>query len=138
MSQSALSSVQFEVHARRGSRWLIEATVADVAIAQEQAQQLLHRSDVEGVRIWKELHDPVTRRTAGRIVSMEEKPRPKRRWRARSRGLPAQGEVAAGPQPARRRAAPLPQRHRDGGLALTTIATACAALVALAVIAAGS
>lgn len=138
MSQSASSNVQFEVHARRGSRWLIEATGTDVAIAQEQAQQLLQRSDVEGVRIWKEIHDSVTRRTAGRIVSMEEKPRPKRQWRARTRALPAQGKDATAPEPARRRVAAPQERPGEGGLALTTIASACAALVALAVIAAGN
>jgi hypothetical protein len=138
VSQSAPSNAQFEVHARRGSRWLIEATGADVAIAQEQAQQLLRRSDVEGVRIWKEIHDPVTRRTAGRIVSMEEKPRPKRRWRAKSRALPAQGKATAAPEPTRRRMTAPPRSPGDGRLALTTIAGACAALVALAVIAGSS
>lgn len=136
--QPAPSTILFEVHARRAGRWLIETTAASAGIAHEQAQELLLRPDVDGIRIWQEIHDPETRRTAGRTVLMEEKPRPKRRGRARSRALPAHGKDAAAHKPARRQAAAPQERPGDHGLALTTIVSACAALVALAAIAASN
>lgn len=136
MFQSGPANVQFEVHARRGSRWLIEATVTDIGIAQEQAQQLLQRADVDGVKIWKEISDPQTCRTAGRTLLVEEKPWRKRRWPARSRALPAQAKDASPREPDRRLAAAPPERPGDRGLALATIGSACMALVALAALAA--
>jgi hypothetical protein len=131
--------VHFEVHALRGTRWTIELALADGELAQERAQQILHRPEIDGVQVWKELHDPATGESAGRVILAEVKPKPKPRWRRRSRvpaaALDDQSAATSQPEPRRQPMAP-PPRRADWPLAGFSIGGACAALVALAVLAA--
>jgi hypothetical protein len=130
------TSIQFEVHALRGARWLIEAVLGDGDLAQVRARQLLAQADVDGIRVWKEIHDPVAGRSSARIVVAETKPRPKRRRRVGYLQAQAPAERLPAADPPRRHGAPPPERPDDRGLALATIGCACAALVALAVMSA--
>ena len=128
------TSIQFEVQALRGTRWVIELVSADGAVALERGRQLLQRADIDGVKVWQEVHDRSTGRTAGRIVLAETKPRPKRRRRVRygPPSVPAAG--AAAPEPSGRRVGSPPARGGDRGVALLSLGGACAALVGLAVL----
>jgi len=129
--------VHFEVHVQRRGRWTIEHALADEGAASGRARQLLQRAEVEAVKVWNELHDPVTGRSAGRLVYDEAKPAPKRRWRfARWTGEPPQESELDGEQRTRRRAAPRPPMPADWPVAAFSIGGGCAALVALAVLAA--
>src|SRR5689334_9619121 len=68
------TSSQFEVHALRGTRWVIEFVSADGATALERGHRLLQRAEIDGVKVWQEIHDPSSGRTAGRLVLTETKP----------------------------------------------------------------
>ena len=54
------TSIQFEVQALRGTRWVIELVSADGAAALERGRQLLQRADIDGVKVWQEVHDRST------------------------------------------------------------------------------
>ena len=126
-----------EVHVQRHGRWVIEFAVADAELAGERARQYLQRADVEAVKVWKELHDPATGQSAGRVVFAEAKPRPRPRWRfARWTGEAAdEAEPDAEPRP-RRKVAPRPSLSADWPVVALSIGGGCAALVAMAVLAA--
>lgn len=124
----------FEVHALRGTRWTIEVGLEDGELALEQARQVLQRADVDGVKVWKELHDPATGESAGRMVLCELKPKPKERWSFRVRRTTDNREAATAPR--RRPIAPPPAQPTDWALAWFSIGGACVALVALAALAA--
>ena len=129
--------VHFEVHVQRRGRWTIEHALPDEAAASERARQLFHRAEVEAVKVWKELHDSATGRSAGRLVYEEAKPVPKRRWRfARWTGEPAQEPELDDEERPRRRVAPRPTTPSDWPVAAFSIGGGCVALVALAVLAA--
>ena len=133
--EAAGKLVHFEVHALRGARWTIELALEDGGLALERAQQMLQLAELDGVKVWKEIHDPATGKSAGRVVSCELKPKPNERWSFRPRAPAADG-AAAGLEPRRRRMAEPPRRPADWPLACFSIGGACAALVALAVLAA--
>ena len=129
--------VHFEVHVQRRGRWTIEHALADEAAACGHARQLFQRGEVEAVKVWKELHDARSGRSAGRLVLEDAKPAPKRRWRfARWTGEPASEPEPDGAQLPRRRVAARPTLPADWPLAAFSIGGGCVALVALAVLAA--
>ena len=85
MSREAAGKlVHFEVHALHGERWSIDTALQDGEFALERARQLLQLADVHGVKVWKEIHDPESGQTAGRIMLVQLKRQPKRRWRLRA------------------------------------------------------
>ena len=131
--------VHFEVHALRGTRWTIELALADGELARVRAREIAQQAGIDGVKVWQELHDPATGESAGRVILAEVKPRPKARWRGRSRVVtPTADPSPARSEPApRRRPTTAPPSHRaDWPLAGFSIGGACAALVALALLAA--
>jgi hypothetical protein len=77
--EAARKLVHFEVQALHGERWLIDTALQDGGLALERARQLLQRADIAGVKVWKEVHDPASGQTAGRVVLTQLKPQPKRR-----------------------------------------------------------
>jgi hypothetical protein len=142
MSREAAGKlVHFEVHALHGERWSIDTALQDGELALERARQLLQLADVHGVKVWKEIHDPASGQTAGRIVLTQLKPQPKRPWRLRatppqpaptSPGEPRPDEPE--PRP-RRPVAPPPAAAAAGWpAAWLSVGAAGAALVALAVL----
>ena len=134
--EAAGKLVHFEVHALRGARWTIELALEDGELALERAQQMLQQAEIDGVKVWKEIHDPATGGSAGRVVSCELKPKPKERWSFRPPAAPAADDGAAAGLERRRVAGRPPPRPADWPLACFSIGGACAALVALAVLAA--
>ena len=128
------TSIQFEVQALRGTRWVIELVSADGAAALERGRQLLQRADIDGVKVWQEVQDRSTGRTAGRLVLAETKPQPKRRRRIRYGSPLAPAAGPSTPEPAGRRVTAPPARGGDRGMALVSLGGACAALVGLAVL----
>jgi hypothetical protein len=131
--------VHFEVHVQRGHRWTIELVAAEEVPACERARHFLQRAEVGGVKVWKEVHDPASGRTAGRIVLAEAKPPPRGgRWRfARwTRPAPERPELEAEGHTPRKVGAPRPELPHAWPAAALSIGGGCAALVALAVLAA--
>jgi hypothetical protein len=128
--------VHFEVHVQRGSRWTIELVAAEEAAACERARHYLQRAEVGGVKVWKEVHDPASGRTAGRIVLAEAKPPPRDRWRFARWTRPAPGQPEPEGHTSRAGAAPRPEAPDGWPVAALSIGGGCAALVALAVLAA--
>ncbi len=133
--QATRTLVHFEVQVLRGTRWTIELALEDGELALERAQQILRQPEIDGIKVWKEIHDPATGESAGRTVlcELKPKPKPKGRWALRVRP-PAEG--ADEPEPRRRRVAAPPPRPADWPIACLSIGGACTALVALAVLAA--
>jgi hypothetical protein len=130
--------VHFEVHVRRGERWTIELAAPEQDAACERARQFLQRPAVEGVKVWKEVYDPGTDQSAGRIVFAETKPKRKGRWRFGCWTAAVVEPAALEPSEAyvRRNVAPPPIAQADWPLAVLSIGGGCAALVALAALAA--
>ena len=129
--------VHFEVHVQRGERWTIELTAAEEEPACERARQFLQRPEIEGVKVWKEVHDPGTGRSAGRVVLAETKPKPKGRWRfARWTAPPSRNP----PRSPRSISAATSLRLRpcraDWPIAVCGIGGGCLALIVLAALAA--
>lgn len=134
--EAAGKLVHFEVHALRGARWTIEMALEDGELALERAQQILQQAEIDGIKVCKEIHDLATGGSAGRVVLCELKPKPKERLSFRTRPLgPEAGDAGAASERRRRVAAP-PPRPADWPVAWLSIGGACAALVALAVLAA--
>jgi hypothetical protein len=136
--EDARRLVHFEVHVQRGARWTIELTAAEEELACERARQFLQRADVDGVKVWKEVYQPASGQSAGRIVLAETRPRLKSRWRF-GRWTSVVDQAALQPEPegyVRRNVAPPPALAGDWPVAICSIGGGCAALVALAVLAA--
>lgn len=130
-------SEHFEVHLQRGGRWTIELTTAEEAEACARARLLLQRADTGSVKVWKEVHDPRTDQTAGRVVLDETRPRPKGRRRfARWTASPAEAPPADTNVHVRRAIAPPPRPPRDWPVVACSIGGGCLALIALATLAA--
>lgn len=129
--------VHFEVHVQRGERWTIELTAAEEEPACERARQFLQRPEILGVKVWKEVHDPGSGRSAGRVVLAETKPRPKSRWRfARWTAPPIEEPVPEPEVYQRRSVAPPPPMPADWPIAVCGIGGGCLALIVLAALAA--
>lgn len=71
----------FEVHARRGDRWVIDCTTQDAREALNEADELTRKSDVLAVKVFNERYDPRTDRSATRLIFEQEKPARKRQAR---------------------------------------------------------
>jgi hypothetical protein len=130
--------VHFEVHVQRGERWTIELTAGEEELACERARQFLQRADVDGVKVWKEVYHQGSGLAAGRLVLAETRPKLKGRWRF-GRWTSVPDETNATPEPegyVRRNVAPPPPLPTDWPVAICSIGGGCAALVALAVLAA--
>ena len=138
--EAARRLVHFEVQALHGERWLIDTALQDGDLALERARQLLQRADVSGVKVWKEIHDPASGQTAGRVVLTQLKPQPKRRWRLRATPPQPPPASPAEPRPdepaprTRRPVAPPPAAAAGWPAAWLSVGAAGAALVALAVL----
>ena len=116
--EDARRLVHFEVHVQRGARWTIELTAVEEELACERARQFLQRADVDGIKVWKEVYQPASGQSAGRIVLAETRPRLKGRWRF-GRWTAVVDHAATEPEPEdyvrRNVAAPPPTRHRLAG-----------------------
>ena len=136
--EEARRLVHFEVHVQRGARWTIELTAAEEELACERARQFLQQAEVDGIKVWKEIYHPASGQSAGRIVLAETRPRPKGALALRP--LDRRGRMSATePEPedyVRRDVAPPPPLATDWPVAICSIGGGCAALVALAVLAA--
>jgi hypothetical protein len=130
--------VHFEVHVQRGSRWMIELTAAEEDVACERVRQFLQRADVEGVKVWKEVFHQGSGLAAGRLVLAETRPKLKGRWHfGRCAAVPAPAETAPEPEfYVRRNVAPPLPAPAEWPIVWCSIGGSCAALVALAVLAA--
>ncbi len=136
--EDARRLVHFEVHVQRGARWTIELTAVEEELACERARQFLQRADVDGIKVWKEVYQPASGQSAGRIVLAETRPRLKGRWRF-GRWTAVVDHAATEPEPedyVRRNVAAPPPLATDWPVAICSIGGGCAALVALAVLAA--
>jgi hypothetical protein len=133
--QATRTLVHFEVQVLRGTRWTIELALEDGEQARARAREIAQQPAIDGVKVWQELHDPATGASAGRVILAEVKPRPMARRRRLSRTA-APSPVRPEPAPPRRPATAPPSRRGDWPLAGFSIGGACAALVALAVLAA--
>ena len=136
--EDARRLVHFEVHVQRGARWTIELTAAEEELACERARQFLQRADVDGIKVWKEVYQPASGQSAGRIVLAETRPQLKGRWRF-GRWAAVVDDSATAPEPedyVRRNVAPPPPIPTEWPVAICSIGGGCAALVALAVLAA--
>ena len=133
--EAAGKLVHFEVHALRGARWTIELALEDGELALERAQQILQQAEIDGIKVWKEIHDSATGGSAGRVVRCELKPKPRERSSFHTRpSWPAADDPGAALERRRRVAAP-PPRPAAWPVAWLSIGGGCAALVALAVLA---
>ena len=94
----------FEVHVRRGDRWVIDWTSPLAADALAEAEDLARKADVQGVKVVNERYDRRTDQSAARVIFKLEKPERKRpsgfaRPMAAPPG-PRRPAPAAGPSPA--------------------------------------
>ena len=116
--EDARRLVHFEVHVQRGARWTIELTAAEEELACERARQFLQRADVDGIKVWKEVYQPASGQSAGRIVLAETRPRLKGRWRF-GRWTAVVDDAATEPEPeelcAPQRGAAAAAAHRLAG-----------------------
>lgn len=78
MSEQAITRrwTHYELHVLHGERWLIDSTDTDRRTLLEEAQLLLQRPGVYGVKVCKETYDPVSEVAAGRVIFQQIKPRP--------------------------------------------------------------
>jgi hypothetical protein len=83
----------FEVHVRRGDRWVIDWTSPLAADALAEAEDLARKVDVQGVKVVNERYDRRTEQSAARVIFKLEKPE-----RKRPSGFAR--PMAAGPLPA--------------------------------------
>ncbi len=84
--------VHFEVHVLEEGRWLIDYVTPEEEEARREALELSRRPEVEGVRLIKELYDPVRGIAAGRVLFSHLRPRSERPGRdAPGRGAPPDG-----------------------------------------------
>lgn len=83
----------FEVHVRRGDRWVIDWTSPLAADALAEAEDLARKVDVQGVKVVNERYDRRTEQSAARVIFKLEKPE-----RKRPSGFAR--PMAAGPRPA--------------------------------------
>jgi hypothetical protein len=91
----------FEVHVRRDERWMIDCTSATAAEALTEAEDIVRRGDVTGVKVVNERYNPRTDQSAGRVIFKFEKPERKKRGGtvrmiAAPRVVPAARPVAPG------------------------------------------
>ena len=68
----------FEVHVRRGDRWVIDWTSPLAADALAEAEDLARKADVQGVKVVNERYDRRTEQSAARVIFKLEKPERKR------------------------------------------------------------
>ncbi len=153
--------VHFEVHVLEEGRWLIDYVTPEEEEARREALELARRPEVEGVRLIKELYDPVRGIAAGRVLFSHLRPRSERQTRdAPGRGAPPDGadgepalrlaeETLAPPEGPRASAretveesdlgegeAPAPSAAGAGSLLAPALAGLAAFLLLLAVVAA--
>lgn len=94
---AAAPEIHYEVLALHGERWLIDVVVRERDAAVEEARHLLGRGEIAGVKVRKEIYDPVTGLAAGRTVFRRLKPkRPQPRFLA----VPRPQQAVAPPRPA--------------------------------------
>ncbi len=77
MGQTAantLTRAHFEIHVLYGDRWVIDYVSTSREEALEEAEDLLRRPEIAGVRVVKELFNPVTETTAARILFEQRRP----------------------------------------------------------------
>jgi len=89
MAQAAAqlkSESHFEVHVLSRGRWMIECISREQAVALEDANELVRRPDVRGVKVIKETYSPFNDLTAAISIFSHVKPAPKRRLMNRARG----------------------------------------------------
>ena len=136
--EDARRLVHYEVHVQRGERWTIELTAVEEELACERARQFLQRTEVDGIKVWKEVYQPASGQSAGRIVLAESRPRLKGRWHfGRWSAVPEPADAEPEPEGyVRRNVAPPPPLPSDWPVAICSIGGGCAALVGLAVLAA--
>jgi hypothetical protein len=68
----------FEVHVRRGDRWVIDCTAPSADEALAQAEDIARRGDVLAVKVVNERYNPRTDQTAARVIFTVTKPERKR------------------------------------------------------------
>jgi hypothetical protein len=68
----------FEVHVRRGDRWVIDCTAASADDALAEAEDIARRADVLAVKVVNERYNPRTDQTAARVIFTAAKPERKR------------------------------------------------------------
>jgi hypothetical protein len=68
----------FEVHVRRGDRWVIDCTAPSADEALAEAEDIVRRADVLAVKVVNERYNPRTDQTAARVIFTATKPERKR------------------------------------------------------------
>ena len=71
--------IHYEVHVLRGDRWMIDMTTRERTEAVEDAEGILRRQRVGGVRVLQERFNPRTDTVAGRVILEKIMPKPDRR-----------------------------------------------------------
>ncbi|GBD44125.1 hypothetical protein HRbin40_01608 [bacterium HR40] len=106
----AQCQIHFEVHVFESERWIIDYVCQDEEEALVIAKDLLRRPGIAGVRVIKEIHNPVKEVTATRTI-FEEMREVRRAWRTIPvQHLPLSGN--AGLPPAAPAPKPVPVARR--------------------------
>ena len=77
MAQTAapsITQVHFEVHVLDSDRWTIDYVSTSEEDALEEAEELVRRPEISGVRVVKEMFNPRTEVTAARILFERVRP----------------------------------------------------------------
>ena len=77
MAQTAapsITQVHFEVHVLDSDRWTIDYVSTSEEDALEEAEELVRRPEISGVRVVKEMFNPRTEVTAARILFEQVRP----------------------------------------------------------------
>ena len=99
----------FEVHVLTRGRWIIECTSREQGLALEDANELVRRPDIRGVKVIKETYSPFNDLTAAISIFNHIKPEPKRGLVARASGpvlVPKPANQKPGPKKVERRIDP--------------------------------
>lgn len=91
----ALAAVHYEIHLRRGDRWVIEAVLHDREAALEMGRGMADRGEAEGVRVVKECASAVDDAASALTLLEVVRQRPKV---PRRRLSPAPQPAAAAPE----------------------------------------
>lgn len=75
-SSPAERLTHYEVQVRHGNRWMIEVVSTERDAAQDLATRLMRRWPVDGVRVVKEIFDPVAGRASGCVIFTQERASP--------------------------------------------------------------